>query len=150
VRAGTGAATTAPAVQAAQSVAGVLQSAPTGACPNLIANGDFEQQSEWSTYPDENVTYDRRYASSGAQSISLQTFDGRATSLWQRLTIPANASQLTLTFDSRIVTGAVDNNVIVTIYDIDFARLQTFRLTYNCNCDWLSFAPELDRALLAD
>ncbi len=120
-----------------------------GTCPNLVANGDFEQEIDWSIYPEENGTYDKRYANSGVQSLSLKTFDGRSTSFWQTLTIPANASQLTLEFDSLIVTGTADQNVMVTIYDAYFVPLQTLPLTYSCDCDWLHFTPMLNRAKLA-
>lgn len=119
-------------------------------CPNYITNGGFEEERDWWTDPGDNFQYDTRYAFSGSRSFSMNSFDGRSVGFWQRVTIPATTSELTLDFESRIVTGAVDQNVYVRIYDTHFDNLlQAFSLRYGCDCEWEHFSPTLDRALLA-
>lgn len=136
--------------QASRSSAPDPANATTTDCPNALANGGFEQESDWSADPRENTSYDTRYAHSGSRSLSLNTFDGRNVDLWQRLTIPANATAVTLSFDAIILSGAVDQNVYVSVYDAHFAqRLQLYYLVFDCDCSWHHFAPTLDVATLA-
>lgn len=119
-------------------------------CPNYITNGGFEEERDWWTDPGDNFQYDTRYAFNGNRSFSMNSFDGRSVGFWQRVTIPATTSELTLDFESRIVTGAVDQNVYVRIYDTHFDNLlQAISLRYGCDCEWEHFSPTPDRALLA-
>lgn len=136
--------------QVSHSRAPDTTNAATADCPNALANGGFEQESDWSADPRANTSYDTRYAHSGSRSLSMNTLDGRNVDLWQRLTIPANATEVTLSFDAMILSGAVDQNVYVSIYDTHFTqRLQSYPLIFDCDCVWHHFTPALDVATLA-
>ncbi|MCE7984716.1 MAG: hypothetical protein DYG89_26390 [Caldilinea sp. CFX5] len=145
------AATVAP--QNAQVVVGVDPAAvqsPTDHCPNALDNGGFEVDQAWSVNDSASVFYDDRFAYSGNRSLSMNTFNGRTAELWQRFTIPATTSELTLDFEALISNGAVDQNVYVSLYDYDFTnRLQFYSLFFDCECDWTHFALPLDVTLLA-
>ena len=137
----------------AQVVVGVdpaVVQSPTNHCPNVLDNSGFEVNAAWSVNDAANVFYDARYTFSGSRSLSMNTFNGRTADLWQRFTIPANASVVTLDFEAIIINGTVDRNVHVSLYDHDFTnRLQSYSLNFDCECDWTHFAPPLDVTKLA-
>lgn len=123
---------------------------PTNHCPNALGNGGFEEDHSWWVNDGANVRYDNRYFFSGSRSLTMNTINGRTAELWQRFTIPANASEVTLDFEAFIVSGAADQNVYVSLYDYDFTnRLQSYYLLFDCECDWTHFAPALDVTRLA-
>ena len=124
--------------------------ATTAACPEIVANGGFEENNSWYANPADNTYYDTEYYTSGRRSMSLDASDGRDVALWQTLTIPADASAITFGFSSIIFTSTVDKNVYVRVYNADFSTvLQDYYLIYDCDCEWFNFSPALDAALLA-
>lgn len=119
------------------------------ACPNVLVNGGFEEDSSWWTNG-VNSQYDTIKVHSGNRAMAMNTLNGKKAELWQRLTLPANATALTLDFDSFIVTGSVDQNLHVSLYDTHLSNLlQTITVPYSCACAWSHFAPALDVAKVA-
>ena len=92
--------------------------ATTAACPEIVANGGFEENNSWYANPADNTYYDTEYYTSGRRSMSLDASDGRDVALWQTLTIPADASAITFGFSSIIFTSTVDKNVYVPVHSL--------------------------------
>jgi len=128
----------------ATPVAKAIPAATAATCPDALVNGGFEEDSSW-WINDVNTHYDTSEVHNGDRALAMNTLNGKTAEFWQRLTIPANATAVTLDFDSFILAGSVDENFHVSLYDTHFnTLLQTFSVPYTCECSWSHFAPTLD------
>jgi len=112
-------------VQAVPAQEGVRQLQAT-ACQQLISNGGFENNLAWLTATaGGDAGYSTAYFYQGVRSAFFRSYASAQQTvanadLWQAVTIPAETTEIAMTFYSRVIRADPGETVYLSFYDETF------------------------------